>query len=191
MSFGELAFLIRSDLYRIYGCTSISLLFKELLLGIGFRYTFWMRVVHWLSRRSFGWAPVYLVCKLILRHYMFKFGIDVSFPASIGPGFYIGHFGGIMINSAARIGRNCNISQDVTIGMSFRGERAGAPTLGDGVYIGPGAKIFGKIRIGDDVAIGANCVVTKDVPDHAVVVGVPGRVISLDGASGYINHTDY
>jgi serine O-acetyltransferase len=79
----------------------------------------------------------------------------------------------------------------VTLGEANRGDRRGCPVLGDNVYIGPGAKIVGAVRIGNDVAIGANCVVTKDVPDHSVVVGIPGRVISQEGSAGYVNRTDY
>ena len=71
----------------------------------------------------------------------------------------------------------------------IRGERAGIPTVGDNVYIGPGAKMFGKIVIGNNVAIGANAVVTRDVPENAVVVGIPARVISFEGSKGYINQT--
>ena len=89
------------------------------------------------------------------------------------------------------IGRNCNLSHQVTIGISRRGERAGVPTIGDNVYIGPGAKLFGAISVGDNAAVGANCVVTRDVPEFGVVVGIPGRVISLDGSQGYINNTGY
>jgi serine O-acetyltransferase len=59
------------------------------------------------------------------------------------------------------------------------------------VYIGPGAKIIGAVRVGNNVAIGANCVVTKDVPDNAVVVGVPGKIISFRGSQGYVNRTEY
>ena len=72
-----------------------------------------------------------------------------------------------------------------------RGKKKGYPQLGDNVYIGPGAKIIGAIRIGNNVAIGANCVVTKDIPDNAVVVGIPGKVISNQGSVGYVNRTDY
>ena len=64
-------------------------------------------------------------------------------------------------------------------------------SIGDNVYIGPGVKIFGNIRIGNNAAIGANGVVNKDVPDNGVVVGVPGKVVSLKGSSGYINRTNY
>lgn len=92
-----------------------------------------------------------------------------------------------MISAGADIGENCNISQGVTIGVVNRGPKAGAPSIGDRVYIGPGAKIIGNIKIGNDVAIGANAVVTKDIPDNAVAVGVPAKVISYEGSAGYIN----
>ena len=85
-------------------------------------------------------------------------------------------------------GQNCNLSLQVTIGVSRRGARAGVPRIGDNVYIGPGAKLFGAIGVGDNAAIGAICVVTKDVPPSGVVVGLPGKVISYEGSSGYINN---
>ncbi|MGB4259078.1 MAG: serine acetyltransferase, partial [Phycisphaerae bacterium] len=191
MTFRQVCYLIRSDLHRYHGRTNWRLLARELLFGVGFKYSFWMRVTAWLSHQSAAWFPIYLIARLFHRRYIYKFGISIPFPTVVGPGFYIGHFGGIHVNSGVRIGRNCNISQDVTIGQASRGERRGVPNIGDNVYIGPGAKIFGGIRIGDHVAIGANCVVTRDVPDHAVVVGVPGRVVNFNGSEGYINRTDY
>lgn len=92
-----------------------------------------------------------------------------------------------MINSQAKIGDNCNISQDVTIGKINRGEKKGAPVIGNRVYIAPGVKIVGNVKIGDDVAIGANAVVTRDLPNKAVAVGVPAKIISHEGSAGYIN----
>ena len=77
---------------------------------------------------------------------------------------------------------DCNLSQGVTIGIGGRGERRGVPRVGDRVYFGPGAKVFGPIVVGDDVAIGANSVVNRDVPPRAVAVGVPFRVVSLEGS---------
>jgi serine O-acetyltransferase len=115
-------------------------------------------------------------------------GIDISLHSDVGPGFYIGHYGGIVVGAHIIIGRNCNISQGVTLGITNRGKRAGVPTLGDNVYIAPGAKIIGNITIGDRAAIGANAVVVCDVPATAVVVGVPARVISFKGSDGYINN---
>ena len=96
--------------------------------------------------------------------------------ASIGEGLYISHIGGIHINPQAVLGRNCDIAHRVTIGTSAMG-RKGAPTLGDGVYVGTGAALVGKIRIGDGAKIAANTLVMTNVPAGATVMGVPGRVI--------------
>lgn len=123
----------------------------------------------------------------MLRHYSYKFGIDIPYNTNIGRGFYIGHFGSIVVNGKATIGSNVNISQGVTIGQSNRGPRKGVATIGNCVYIGPGAKIVGNVKIGNNVAIGANCVVTKDIPDNAVVAGIPGEVLSMNGAECYVD----
>ena len=79
----------------------------------------------------------------MLDHYKYKFGIGIPFITEIGPGFYVGHFGGIFVYPDSKIGRNCNLSQGVTIGNANRGKNKGYPTIGDNVYIGPGAKIIG------------------------------------------------
>ena len=113
-------------------------------------------------------------------------GISIPYSVKIGKGLYIGHFGGIFINEDAAIGENCNLSQGVTIGVGGRGEARGCPKIGDRVFMGPGAKIFGAITIGNDVAIGANAVVTKNLPDEAVAVGIPAKVVNLNGSKDYI-----
>ncbi len=124
-----------------------------------------------------------------LRHAKYKYGFDISPTTQIGKGLYIGHFGCLVVNPKAVLGKNVNLSQGVTIGQANRGPRCGTSIIGDNVYIGPGAKIVGAVVIGNDVAIGANAVVTHDVPDHAVVAGVPARVLSMEGSTGYVNHT--
>lgn len=134
---------------------------------------------------------VYPVSRAILRHLTFKLGVSIPPKTRIGSGLYIGHFGGIFVNDQSVIGRDCNLSQGVTIGQANRGRNVGSPVIGDGVYIGPGAKIIGAVKVGNNVAVGANAVVTRDVPDDSVVVGVPAEVISLDGATGYITRIDY
>jgi len=84
------------------------------------------------------------------------------------------HFG----SGANRKGKGVSISQLVTIGISVQGEKRGAPTIGDDVYIAPGAKLLGKIHIGNNVKIDANVVVRKDIPENATVVLDPGfRVV--------------
>jgi len=127
----------------------------------------------------------------MLRRYRYRYGISIPSNTQIGEGFYIGHFGGIVVNQDCLIGKNCNISQGVTLGQANRGKNKGTPTIGNNVYIGPGVKVVGKVRIGNNVAIGANSVVTKDMPDNSVVAGVPAKVISDGGVSGYISHIDY
>jgi serine O-acetyltransferase len=191
MKFSEYLYLIRSDLFRIHGSVSLFLFLREYYLGDAFIYNFWWRTCAYLHQFPILRYNLYLLAFMILRHYMHSLTIIVYPGTKIGSGFLISHFGGVGINPNCLIGKNFNISQGVVLGQGNRGRNKGYPVIGDNVYIGPGAKIIGAVRVGNDVAIGANCVVTHDVPDHAVVVGVPGRVISMDGAEGYVEHTDY
>jgi serine O-acetyltransferase len=191
MTFSKLKALVKSDLYRYTGDSGSSVL-KHVLRGEpGFKYSFWMRSSRFCEERRLWKLILFHPAVIILKHYMFKYGIAISPDTEIGPGFYIGHFGGIVVNPQSRIGKNCNLSQSVTIGQINRGAKKGSPTIGNNVYIGPGAKIIGNISIGDKAAIGANCVVVKNIPENAVVVGVPGRIISYDGSYDYVNRTDY
>jgi serine O-acetyltransferase len=183
--------LVKSDLYRYNGSRRFKDFIYHYLFTPGFRYSFWMRLCSFLVQSPVLRYGFFHVARLYLIHLQFKFGIEVSPKSVIGSGLYIGHFGGITVHQDTIIGKNCNISQGVTLGLSLRGKRKGTPVIGDNVYIGPGAKVIGAVCVGNDVAIGANCVVTKDVADHAVVVGVPGKVISMDGSAGYINWIDY
>lgn len=95
----------------------------------------------------------------------------------IGPGLYLQH-GFSTIVSAERIGRDCWINQQVTIGYSNRHD---APVLGDNVGVHAGAKVIGKVHVGDNARIGANAVVVKDVPANVTVVGIPARIVRRDG----------
>jgi serine O-acetyltransferase len=96
--------------------------------------------------------------------------------ATIGGGLYISHIGGVHINPQAIIGSNCDITHRVTIGASAMG-RQGAPVIGNNVYIGTGATLVGKIKVGNGAKIAANTLVITNVPDGATVMGVPGRII--------------
>ena len=102
----------------------------------------------------------------------YKLGYTI-YKNNFGPGVCFCHYGTLVVNKDARIGKNCRIHVGVNIG-SFNG---GAPVIGDNVYIGPGAKLFGPITIGNNVSIGANAVVNKSFPDSCVVVGVPAKII--------------
>ncbi|WP_417511583.1 serine O-acetyltransferase [Methylophaga sp.] len=102
-------------------------------------------------------------------------GADIPLNLNIGGGISMPHANGIVIHPSAVIGVNCLIHQQVTLGV--KRHEAKAPTLLGHVDIGAGAKIIGNIIIGKHALIGANSVVTKDVPDFAIVAGVPARVI--------------
>ncbi|RYE43053.1 MAG: serine acetyltransferase [Hyphomicrobiales bacterium] len=191
MTFSEYRYLLLSDLYRYRRSISLRKLAYQVLFGEGGKYSFWFRTCTLLRSHKVLKFTLYPFAWLMLRRTMYRLGISIHPGTLMGPGFYIGHFGGIVVSARSQIGRNCNISQGVTIGKAHGGKHAGYPVIGDNVYIGPGAKIVGGITIGSNVAIGANCVVTKDTPDNAVVVGVPGEVISMGGSADQVNHTDY
>jgi serine O-acetyltransferase len=130
----------------------------------------------------------FLKAVTLVFHFMIRVvtKIDIPFDADIGPGLYIGHSGYIVINPQAKLGAYCNLSPGVVIGEAGRGDKRGVPQIGCRVYFGPGAKVFGRILIGDNVAIGANAVVCEDVPDNAVVGGVPARVLSYKGSGDFV-----
>ncbi|HEY2746869.1 MAG TPA: serine acetyltransferase [Polyangia bacterium] len=115
-------------------------------------------------------------------------GVSLPSHARIGPGFYIGHFGNIIVHPDTVMGERCSISQGVTIGV-LGGGRPGVPRLGNDVYVGAGAKILGPVTIGDGAIIGANAVVLDDVPPGATAVGVPARIVEKSAprlkAEGY------
>lgn len=113
-------------------------------------------------------------------------GITLPSRASIGPGLYIGHHGGIVLHENVRIGAGCNISQGVTIGLSGRPPRRGVPSIGDRVYIASNAVVVGPISVGDDAAIAACSLVSRDVEPGTTVMGVPAISVSRNGSVGYI-----
>jgi serine O-acetyltransferase len=115
--------------------------------------------------------PLYFVLNGFIK---MIWGIEIPRAAVVGPGLFIGHFGGITISARAVLGRNCAVSQNVTIGVGGSGERLGVPVIGDNVYIAPGARLFGRIRIGNNVKIGANAVIYRSVPDDSIAVLDPG-----------------
>jgi serine O-acetyltransferase len=181
--------LLKGDLTRYGKGTALGQFLKSYFSSPGYKYTFWMRTAFFLKSKGCLVRPFYLSVRLLLKHYEIKFGISIPYNTKIGPGLYVGHFGGIFVNPQAVIGKNCNINHDVTIGAAYGGKSPGVPVVRDNVYFGPGSKIIGGIEIGNNVAIGANCVLTKSVPDNAVVAGIPGVVISEKGSSEYVTNT--
>jgi serine O-acetyltransferase len=109
----------------------------------------------------------------------FKLGFDIP-PNVFGPGLRINHFGNIVVNGSAKVGMWCDIHQGVNIGNN-PGPGGGVPVIGDNVWLGPGAKLFGAITLGSGVAVGANAVVNKDCGDNVTIAGIPAKQISDHG----------
>lgn len=164
--------IIAADLFRYGGLTGTKGFLRGLFIP-GFRY---MYVVRKMAKcRKF--SPMWLIYRVILRRYSFKFGYQIPHTTQIGEGFYIGHFGTVVVNPEAKIGKNCNIAPNVTIGQANRGLLKGTPTIGDYVWMGTGTVIVGNITIGNNVLIAPNSFVNVDVPPFSLVLGNPCKII--------------
>lgn len=143
----------------------------------------WYRVGHWLYKENnFKLLAIlklpYQLVYIFMEAFM-QMRLDPS--AEIGGGLFIGHSGGVHLHPDVVIGERCDIAHHVTIGTSAGG-RKGVPRIGNGVYIGTGATIIGKIKVGDGARIAANTLVMTSVPPGATIMGVPGRLIALPKA---------
>lgn len=179
--------VLAADLYRYAGDTGVRSFLKHYLFTPGFKYTVLMRTCGYLKLKPMMAFGLYPLLKALLLRARYKYGIAIPEYTVVGPGLFINRFGGIYVNGDVVIGRNVNYTHGAMLGQLNRGPRAGNPTIGDRVLIASGAKVIGRIRIGDDCSIGANAVVTKDVPDKGVVGGVPAKLLSTGGSEGYIN----
>lgn len=181
---------MRADVYRYQGKADTRAFISAYFHDPGFRFTYYLRKVAFYTtkRKSIGILG-YIYNRILLHHCRFRYGFDISPTTRIGPGFYIGHFGGVVISPYAILGSNINIAQGVTIGASSRGARSGAPVLEDRVWVGANAVIVGKVTIGREALIAPGAYVNFDVPPQSVVVGNPGKVVATSGSAGYVNRT--
>ena len=104
--------------------------------------------------------------------------LGFTIPKNVfGPGLHIVHYGTIVVHPDVRVGKNCRLHPSTSIG-----DYNGVPQLGDDVYIGPGAKIYGPVTLGDNVAVGANAVVNRSFGSNVTLGGVPARIVAEKGA---------
>ena len=145
------------------------------------KHGFWALMIYRFGRWRYSIPfrpariPFSFLYKLLKFFSEMLLGIELPCEAVIGDRLVIEHTGTIVISGDAIFGNDCILRQGVTVGLRHRGVR-GSPQLGDRVDIGAGAKLLGPIRIGNDVAIGANAVVLCDVPDNCIAIGIPARV---------------
>jgi serine O-acetyltransferase len=172
--------LILSDLHRYHGRVSFLLFIKSLFFVKGFKFVFWLRVAkHFDNDKLLRIFP-----KLMFSYYKRVFVSDINYRANIGYALCIRHVFATTFGQHIVIGNNFSIVHSVTIA----GKNGKFPKIGDNVYLGSGCCVLGGISIGNNVVIGANAVVTKDIPDNAVVVGNPSKIISYKGAASSIEN---
>ncbi|HBC78669.1 MAG TPA: serine acetyltransferase [Bacteroidales bacterium] len=174
--------ITKADLYRYEKLSGTKGFIKGWFIP-GFRYTYLLRKVIKHKKWSLkgGWY------RLIFRVFAYK-EYQINPDAQIGEGFQLYHRGTVVVGPI-KIGKNCCISHNVTIGRSFKGGQVGRPSIGDYVWIGTGAVIVGKIVIGSYVLIAPNSFVNFDVPDNSLVIGNPGKIIRKDNPTrNYINN---
>jgi len=163
---------VRADLRRL--CHSDESRIKAFVSGLlsqGFQAILVYRIFHWFYVQKIPAQPVRFICERFIE---ITTGISIPAVCEIGAGLRIHHFGCIIFHPSTRIGTNCTIYQEVTIGD--KGGNGNAAVIGNNVVIGAGAKIIGEIHVGDNCKIGANSVVTRDVPHNATVIGNPAVV---------------
>lgn len=122
-------------------------------------------------------APLSILYRMLFRKVRNTYGIELPYTVQLGRRVVIEHQSAIVIHGGCVIGDDCIIRQGVTLGNRYLEQPFDAPVLGARVNVGAGAKIFGKVAIGDGANIGANAVVLKDVPAGATAVGIPAKVI--------------
>lgn len=147
------------------------------LLEVIFCYPgFHALLLHRVAHKLWVWK-VPVLPRLISTFARFLTGIDIHPGATIGRRFFIDHGMGVVIGETTEIGDDVLIYQGVTLGGTSSKQEKRHPTLKRGVVVGAGAKVLGNITIGSYAKVGAGSVVVSEVPDHATVVGIPGRVV--------------
>ena len=168
---------IRKDIRVVFERDPAAKSILEVIFCYSGLHAIWLhRLSHFLFVH--GWI---FSARLISNFCRFLTGIEIHPGAKIGDGLFIDHGTGIVIGETAEIGKNVTLYQGVTLGGTGKEKGKRHPTIGNNVVIATGAKVLGSFKVGDHAKIGAGAVVLKEVPPHATVVGIPGRVVVLHG----------
>lgn len=150
--------------------------FEVYFLYSGFKAVRSHRKANWFYRHNLKF-----IARWISQRSRHKTGIEIHPGATIGKGLFIDHGMGVVIGETTIIGDNCTIYQNVTLGGTGKDTGKRHPTLGNNVLVGSGAKVLGPFKVGDNARIAAGAVVLSEVPANATAVGVPARVVKVNG----------
>ena len=168
---------IKADLHAVFDRDPAATSWFEVVLTYaGFHAVVAYRISHWLKTHRVPFLP-----RFISQTARILTGIEIHPSAKVGTGFFIDHGMGVVIGETSEIGDYVTLFQGVTLGGTGKERGKRHPTLGNHVVVGAGAKILGGITVGDNVKIGANSVVLKNVAANSTVIGVPARVIKTQG----------
>ncbi|MBR3747070.1 MAG: serine O-acetyltransferase [Selenomonadaceae bacterium] len=168
---------IKKDIRVVFERDPAAKSVLEVVLCYSGLHAIWLhRLSHALFTR--GWI---VSARLVSNFCRFLTGIEIHPGATIGDGLFIDHGTGIVIGETAELGKNVTLYQGVTLGGTGKEKGKRHPTIGNNVVVATGAKVLGSFKVGDHAKIGAGSVVLKEVPPHATVVGIPGRVVVLHG----------
>lgn len=169
---------IRSDIQAVLENDPAARNRFEVIFTYSGLHAIWAhRVAHGFFERKW-----FTVARVISQTSRFFTGIEIHPGARLGKGLFIDHGMGIVIGETCEIGDNVVIYQGVTLGGTGKEKGKRHPTIGNNVVIASGAKVLGSFKVGDNVNIGANSVVLREVPENSTVVGIPGRVVKRNGA---------
>ncbi|MCR5833497.1 MAG: serine O-acetyltransferase [Selenomonadaceae bacterium] len=168
---------IKKDIRVVFERDPAAKSVLEVVLCYSGLHAIWLhRISHALF--THGWI---VSARLVSNFCRFLTGIEIHPGATIGDGLFIDHGTGIVIGETAELGTNVTLYQGVTLGGTGKEKGKRHPTIGNNVVVATGAKVLGSFKVGDHAKIGAGSVVLKEVPPHATVVGIPGRVVVLHG----------
>lgn len=173
---GDLFRQLREDIQTILSKDPAARSVAEVLTYAGFWALSHHRLAHRLYRRGY-----ILPARVVSQWSRFLTNIEIHPGATIGRRFFMDHGAGIVIGETAVVGDDVLMYHQVTLGGTSLTKTKRHPTVGNNVLLGMGAKVLGNIAVGDGARIGANAVVTHDVPPNTSVVGVPGRILVQDG----------
>jgi serine O-acetyltransferase len=142
----------------------------------GFKAIRAYRRAHWFQTHNMKF-----IARAISQRARHKTGIEIHPGATIGKNLFIDHGMGVVIGETTEIGDNCTLYQGVTLGGTGKDQGKRHPTLGNNVLVGSGAKVLGPFKVGDNARIAAGAVVLSEVPPNATAVGVPARIVRLNG----------